>query len=128
MCRPTVMHVFMFKEVFILETTSCPTDRPTSYTGAVSPAEKLLCSNWLCEERYAVTPRQVLLHECCECGLRFRGITADTLLHELRREADSLSLARSSPPLVEPGHSQESASWLNIGANQLDRHPSFLLH
>jgi len=100
-------------------------NRPTDFNQWGGPTcwQKLLCSKWLCEERCAVTLRQLLLHKCCECGLWFREASADTLLHERRREADSLSLAGSSPPLVEPGHSQESASWLNIGANQWDRHP-----
>jgi hypothetical protein len=69
-----------------------------------------------------VTQRQLLLQECCECGLIFRGTSADSPLHELRREADSLSLAKSSP-----GHSQESASWPNIGSKQWDRYTNFLL-
>jgi len=103
-------------------------NRPTDFNQWGGPTcwQKLLCSKWLCEEQCAVTLRQ-LPHKCCECGLWFRGASADTLLHEGRREADSLSLAVSSQPLVGPGHSQESASCLNIGANQWDIYLSFLL-
>ena len=55
MCRPTVMHVFMFNEGFILETTFYPNDRPTSSSGAAPPADRSVASDlakngapWLC--------------------------------------------------------------------------------
>jgi hypothetical protein len=84
MCRPTVMHVFMFREVFILETTSYPTDRPTSTSGAVPPTDRnyseasgfsqngapWFCSNFSCTSVVSValdSGEPVLIHFYTNC-------------------------------------------------------------
>lgn len=128
MCRPTVMHVFMFREGFILETISYPTDRPTSTSGAVPPGDRnytvasgyakngapWLCGNFSCMSVVSValdSGEPLLIHFYTNC-VEKRRVSSWPDVHRPRL---NLSIHKSRHP------------WPNIGANQWDRHTSFLL-